>query len=279
MKEEFNKSVAEASLEEADSYVRAIKNGDIFLNNPAKTQVNLGMKIYNEMIPKYLVARGWIDRRFLDFTGFEDPLTGKTYYSSIAFEIEFNRDFFHNQREIKASGESERAMSPTKTVDSYGIITYKLNGELHREDGPAKEWPDGSKEWYLNGELHREDGPAKEYTNGEKYWYGNGKLHREHGPAVEYANGTKAWYLNGERHREDGPAREYADGDKEWYLNGKLHREGGPAVERSHGDKFWYRNGELHREDGPALEWASGFKEWYFNNKQIDPLHFRGNSS
>jgi len=33
---------------------------------------------------------------------------------------------------------------------------------------------DGSKCWYLNGDLHREDGPAVEYANGDKYWYLNG---------------------------------------------------------------------------------------------------------
>ena len=25
-----------------------------------------------------------------------------------------------------------------------------LNGKLHREDGPAVEWPNGNKEWWLN---------------------------------------------------------------------------------------------------------------------------------
>jgi hypothetical protein len=30
------------------------------------------------------------------------------------------------------------------------------------------------KFWYLNGELHREDGPAAEYSDGKKYWYLNG---------------------------------------------------------------------------------------------------------
>lgn len=33
---------------------------------------------------------------------------------------------------------------------------------------------DGTKECYLNGRLHREDGPAIEYPNGTKYWYLNG---------------------------------------------------------------------------------------------------------
>ena len=52
---------------------------------------------------------------------------------------------------------------------------YNLEGQLHREDGPAFEWPDGSKEWYINGKLHREDGPAIEDTNGTKKWWLNGE--------------------------------------------------------------------------------------------------------
>jgi hypothetical protein len=55
----------------------------------------------------------------------------------------------------------------------------------------------GSKAWCLKGQLHREDGPAHEYPDGTKYWYLNGGYHREDGPAVEYSNGLKAWYLNG----------------------------------------------------------------------------------
>jgi hypothetical protein len=52
--------------------------------------------------------------------------------------------------------------------------------------------------WYdkPNGNLHRIDGPALEYVNGSKYWYLNGQLHRTDGPALEYAGGAKAWYLN-----------------------------------------------------------------------------------
>jgi hypothetical protein len=73
----------------------------------------------------------------------------------------------------------------------------------------------------LNGERHREDGPAVELANGDKSWYLNGKLHRVDGPAFELANGYKKWYLNGNCHREDGPAIERADGSKSWYLNGK----------------------------------------------------------
>jgi hypothetical protein len=138
------------------------------------------------------------------------------------------------------------------------------------KSGPAMfESSDGSKEWYLNGELHREDGPAFEHSDGTKEWFLNGKLHREDGPAVEWPDGSKAWYLNGKRHREDGPAVEYSDGSKSWYLNGKLHREDGPAIEHSNGSKEWYLNRKRHREDGPAVEYSDGSKSWYLNDKEI----------
>ena len=45
--------------------------------------------------------------------------------------------------------------------------------------------------------LHREDGPAIEYADGTKHWFIDGKRHREDGPAVECANGDKEWYLHG----------------------------------------------------------------------------------
>ena len=32
----------------------------------------------------------------------------------------------------------------------------------------------GYKYWYINGELHREDGPAIEYRGGSKEWWLNG---------------------------------------------------------------------------------------------------------
>ena len=63
----------------------------------------------------------------------------------------------------------------------------------------CKTYPNGDKVWYLNGEHHREDGPAVEWANGHKVWCLNGKRHREDGPACEWANGYKAWWLNHEK--------------------------------------------------------------------------------
>ena len=76
------------------------------------------------------------------------------------------------------------------------IAPLCINGNLIRE---GVEWSDGTKAWYLNGNLHREDGPAIEDSDGTKHWYLNGLRHREDGPAIEYSYGTKAWYLNGNR--------------------------------------------------------------------------------
>ena len=37
------------------------------------------------------------------------------------------------------------------------------------------EYANGTKFWYLNGQLHREDGPAIECANGTKLWHLNGQ--------------------------------------------------------------------------------------------------------
>jgi len=78
----------------------------------------------------------------------------------------------------------------------------------------------GRREWRLNGELHRTDGPAVEFESGSKFWYKNGQRHREDGPAIDLFDGSKDWFLNGKRHRVDGPASIHYN-IEEYYLNGK----------------------------------------------------------
>jgi len=46
---------------------------------------------------------------------------------------------------------------------------------LHRLDGPAIIWPNGTKLWYVDGKCHRTDGPAVEHTDGRKSWYVDNK--------------------------------------------------------------------------------------------------------
>ena len=84
---------------------------------------------------------------------------------------------------------------------------------------------DDRTEWYQNNKLHRLDGPAKEFKNGTKVWYQNNEYHRLDGPAVECKNGDKAWYQNNLRHRIDGPAIEYKNGIKIWLIKGNEYTE------------------------------------------------------
>ena len=109
----------------------------------------------------------------------------------------------------------------TRRVFCWDHVGYRFAGRLHRSDGPAIEWANGTKEWFVNGKRHRLDGPAHEWPDGTKDWYLNGKLHRVDGPAIEWANGGKEWWVNGELHRVDGPAMEWPDGTKEWWVDGK----------------------------------------------------------
>ena len=61
-------------------------------------------------------------------------------------------------------------------VDKWGArCYYNTNGQLHRENGPAIEYADGSKSWYKNDQYHRTDGPAIDWTRGRKAWYINGE--------------------------------------------------------------------------------------------------------
>jgi hypothetical protein len=64
---------------------------------------------------------------------------------------------------------------PTLEIDKLGYKHWFLNGEFHREDGPAIESADGThKEWMIKGIEHRIDGPAVILENGYVEWYING---------------------------------------------------------------------------------------------------------
>ena len=50
-----------------------------------------------------------------------------------------------------------------------------MNGERHRDDGPAYTEPDGTEAWWSNGVLHRTDGPAASWPDGRLQWWENGE--------------------------------------------------------------------------------------------------------
>lgn len=52
-------------------------------------------------------------------------------------------------------------------VRSGAIKEWFLDGVLHREDGPAIEYPDGSKEWYVNGVRTK----VEWADGGTKFWW------------------------------------------------------------------------------------------------------------
>lgn len=94
-------------------------------------------------------------------------------------------------------------------VDNNKIKEMKDNifqgnrGMIKEELKPIKIKGTNYTAWYIKGTndkslFHREDGPAIEWNNGSKEWWINGKRHREDGPAVEWSNGAKHWYLNGQ---------------------------------------------------------------------------------
>lgn len=67
-------------------------------------------------------------------------------------------------------------MTSTYKINERGTTwQYNEKGQFHREDGPAIEWADGTKEWWLRGLSHREDGPAIEWADGDKAWCLNGQ--------------------------------------------------------------------------------------------------------
>ena len=56
-----------------------------------------------------------------------------------------------------------------------GVIEYRLDGSLHREDGPAYTESNGYQGWWINGKRHRLDGPARIDTKGLQEWWIEGQ--------------------------------------------------------------------------------------------------------
>jgi len=66
-------------------------------------------------------------------------------------------------------------MSYSPEITPNGTRCWSKNDHLHREDGPAVEYKDGSYSWFLNGLLHRTDGPAMfVLPGGICHWFLNG---------------------------------------------------------------------------------------------------------
>jgi hypothetical protein len=123
---------------------------------------------------------------------------------------------------------------------------------MKNDDENIQEW---KQEWKnFEGQLHREDGPARIFSDGRQEWWKDGELHREDGPAIDYLDTLKEWWVDGERHRIGGPALIYSSAE-EWWVNNKLHRLNGPAVVDSDGRQGWHLNGKYLGLDDEGF-WA-----------------------
>lgn len=155
----------------------------------------------------------------------------------------------------KWDGNIPDTTQPDRIANGKSVIEYHLNGNKHIEQYIL-----------LNGNLHREDGPAYNlwYENGslelEQYFLKGGK-HRENGPAMTrwYENGSlcfQEYMINGKGHRDSGPSFEC------YYENGQKEEE------------VYMINGKYHRTDGPAhTQWESDGKKtefYFFNDEAIE---------
>ena len=231
----------------------------------------------------------------------------------------FRETFCYNVTKLERSVEQKSTEEKMKTikVDNFydlpenytgivkyhgGSIEYYLNGEFHREDGPAIIWDDGTIQYYLNGKCHREDGPAAIQPDGSIFYYLNDKnitekvnkwIKNNNIPDYKFWNEVdkklfrktfNSMTVECERSTEekmktlklnspnDLPKNytgivEYPSGNIFYYLNGKLHRKDGPTVIRKDGSIEYYLNDLRHREDGPAIIDSNGIIKYYLNGK------------
>jgi hypothetical protein len=108
------------------------------------------------------------------------------------------------------------------------LFYFDEEGRWHRDDGPAFEWLDGSREWYCHGKLHREDGPARVMQDGSKEWFFEGLRHRLGAPAIIRSDGSKEWWREGTRFPE---------------ILVSLTERVDPALDK----EFWDRSGEVRK--------------------------------
>lgn len=86
----------------------------------------------------------------------------------------------------------------------------------------------GITQYHLNGQLHREGGPAVihskgAYDEGMQLWYKHGVLHNEHGPAV-IRKEQVTYFLDGRKYtkkawKKEVARREYLNKHGRWLDN------------------------------------------------------------
>ncbi len=82
-------------------------------------------------------------------------------------------------RKFGRLGEGQRKVNIIKKLTEVRSddtkIEYRINNILHRIDGPARIWSDGTQVWFYKGRKHRTDGPAH-HNHLSEFYYIDGNL-------------------------------------------------------------------------------------------------------
>lgn len=124
---------------------------------------------------------------------------------------------YASAEEASDDSSSESASQLSDNNDQPSNTYYYKNGVLHREDGPAIEYTNGSEEWFIDGQLHREgDKPARIiYTKDRHHvirkreeWYQRGRLYRHPSNGVPIVGYDGMAYWDAEMVRGFDPLEE-----------------------------------------------------------------------
>lgn len=117
----------------------------------------------------------------------------------------------------------------TPGFTSKNLYSFKKKDDVPKDFSGSCQIGEGyNTYWYINGQLHREHGPAIEYANGNKKYYINNQLHRNNGPAIILMNSPhEAPYINdphncGTFHKNHDEYHSCNVPYLAWYSHGKL---------------------------------------------------------
>lgn len=185
----------------------------------------------------------------------------------------------------KRQSSIEQFISRGGTVDTASDakgkrIEWRMEGKLHRTDGPAVEWENGDLEWRQNDVLHRTDGPATISTCGSWWFavswtspknsahfmpaYDKTDPQRNKRPAENSRIHLALAPVNWSKVSRSALPRPNEQQTEQWFFRGKPHRKDGPAMSTIYNNiacEQWYQYGQRHRMDGPAYESAE-MKLW-----------------
>ncbi len=110
-------------------------------------------------------------------TGNETPMNSITKYGNVLGGI--NTPIYtvngNNKLLYDAEGELHSIMDYPSFINEKGHKFWHKHGERHREGDKPAVITDVFEAYYIDGLLHRDNGPAEVYSDGTKTWYTNGK--------------------------------------------------------------------------------------------------------